>query len=265
MGTGEESTTAKPTAPTTSTQETPPTATYPDWTTQMQAYYGAAPPPPFFTSNVASPTPHPYVWGGHHLMPPYGTPIPYPGLYPHGGLYPHLGVPPPIDSSLITSDPHFSICSIGSGVEGKGPDRKERVSTKKSKGNSGNAGLVVGKSGESTKVTSGSGNDGASQSADSGSEGASESSDENTNQRDVSGTKKKSFNQMLEEGAQNNDTVGISGAMILWLRLYVMWLMRKFRIWRKSTRRGILCSDNILHLIHSCYEMFYMEKITSIF
>ncbi|KAI3934102.1 hypothetical protein MKX01_027137 [Papaver californicum] len=203
MGTGEESTAAKPAAPTASTQETPPTATYPDWTTQMQAYYGAAPPPPFFTSNVASPTPHPYVWGAQHLMPPYGTPIPYPGLYPHGGLYPHPGVPPPAPD-------------VAKEIEGKGPDRKDRVSTKKSKVNSGNAGLVVGKSGESAKVTSGSGNDGASQSADSGSEGASESSDENTNQRDVSGTKKKSFNQMLEEGAnaQNNGTVGYSGAVV---------------------------------------------------
>lgn len=170
MGTGEESTAGKPAAPTASTQETPPTATYPDWTTQMQAYYGAAPPPPFFTSNVASPTPHPYVWGGQHLMPPYGTPIPYPGLYPHGGLYPHPGVPPSAPDAVKE-------------IEGKGPDRKERGSTKKSKGNSGNAGLVVGKSGESAKLTSGSGNDGASQSADSGSEGVSQSSDENTNQR----------------------------------------------------------------------------------
>ncbi|XP_026456078.1 G-box-binding factor 1-like isoform X5 [Papaver somniferum] len=173
MGTGEESTAAKPAAPTASTQETPPTATYPDWTTQMQ-----------------------------HLMPPYGTPIPYPGLYPHGGLYPHPGVPPPAPDAVKE-------------IEGKGPDRKERGSTKKSKGNSGNAGLVVGKSGESAKLTSGSGNDGASQSADSGSEGVSQSSDENTNQREV-GTKKKGFNQMLAEGAnaQNNDTVGYSGAVV---------------------------------------------------
>ncbi|KAI3996603.1 hypothetical protein MKX01_009435 [Papaver californicum] len=165
MGTREESTAAKPAAPTASTREAPPTATYP-----RLDYSNAAPPPPLFTSNVASPTPHPYVWGGQHLMPPYGTPIPYPGLYPHGGLFPHPGVPP-------------SAPDVSKEIEGKGPDRKERVSTKKSKGNSGNAGLVVGKSVESAKVTSGSGNDGASQSADSGSEGASESSDENTNQR----------------------------------------------------------------------------------
>lgn len=30
----------------------------------VQAYYGAgAAPPPFFASSVASPAPHPYMWG----------------------------------------------------------------------------------------------------------------------------------------------------------------------------------------------------------
>ena len=25
----------------------------------------------------------------HPLMPPYGTPVPYPAIYPHGGVYAH--------------------------------------------------------------------------------------------------------------------------------------------------------------------------------
>ncbi|OVA18666.1 Basic-leucine zipper domain [Macleaya cordata] len=208
MGSGEEGTPAKPSTATASTQqETPPTPSYSDWSTHMQAYYGAAAtPPPFFTSSVASPTPHPYMWGGQHLIPPpYGTPLPYPALYPHGGLYPHPGMPSAQDAAQTTRE-----------TEGKGPDGKERVSTKKSKGNSGNTGASVGKSGESAKVTSGSGNDGASQSAESGSEGASESSDDNNNQQEVSATKKKSFNQMLADG-----TPFVSEAYMLYLLLIV--------------------------------------------
>jgi hypothetical protein len=77
-------------------------------------------PPPFFASTVASPTPHPYLWGSqvnisffgscrgihslqdirflfsfllaifqHLLIPPYGTPVPYPDLYPPWGVYAH--------------------------------------------------------------------------------------------------------------------------------------------------------------------------------
>lgn len=48
-------------------------------------------------------------------------------------------------------------------MEGKGPDGKERASTKKPKGTAGTAGLAGGKVVESGKATSGSGNDGASQ------------------------------------------------------------------------------------------------------
>ncbi|KAA0047055.1 G-box-binding factor 1-like [Cucumis melo var. makuwa] len=51
-----------------------------------KAYYSAgATPPPFFASTIASPTPHPYIWGGQHpLMLPYGTPVPYPAIYHYG-------------------------------------------------------------------------------------------------------------------------------------------------------------------------------------
>ncbi|KAL0431269.1 UNVERIFIED_CONTAM: G-box-binding factor 1 [Sesamum radiatum] len=93
MGTGEESTPTKSSKPASSAQETPITPTtpaYPDWSSSMQAFYGAGATPPFFASTVASPTPHPYLWGSQHpLMPPYGTPVPYPALYPPGGVYAH--------------------------------------------------------------------------------------------------------------------------------------------------------------------------------
>ncbi|KAJ6678575.1 G-BOX-BINDING FACTOR 3-RELATED [Salix viminalis] len=96
MGTGEESTPAKPSKPASSNQEIPTTPSYPDWSSSMQAYYGAgATPPPFFASTVASPTPHPYIWGSQHpLIPPYGTPVPYPALYPAGGVYAHPNMTP---------------------------------------------------------------------------------------------------------------------------------------------------------------------------
>lgn len=29
----------------------------------------------------------------HHMMPPYGTPVPYPAMYPPGTVYAHPGMP----------------------------------------------------------------------------------------------------------------------------------------------------------------------------
>ncbi|XP_024023593.1 G-box-binding factor 1 isoform X3 [Morus notabilis] len=165
----------------------------------MQAYYTAgATPPPFFASTVASPTPHPYLWGSQHpLIPPYGTPVPYPAIYPPGGVYAHPNMP-------TTPVP----MNTNQDMEGKGTDGKDRGSAKKSKVNSRNAGAVGGKAGESGKATSGSGNDGASQSAESGSEGSSDASDENT-QQEFSANKKGSFDQMLADGANaQNNTAG---------------------------------------------------------
>ncbi|XP_024932451.3 G-box-binding factor 1 isoform X5 [Ziziphus jujuba] len=181
MGTGEESTPTKPSKPASSTQ----------------AYYGAgATPPPFFASTVASPTPHPYLWGGQHpLIPPYGTPVPYPAIYPPGGVYAH--------PNMATQTPGPT--QMNRELEGKGPDVKDRASAKKSKGTSG----VGGKAGEGGKAASGSGNDGVSQSAESGSEGSSDASDENSNQQEFSASKKGSFEQMLADGANaQNNTAG---------------------------------------------------------
>uniref|UniRef100_A0A5B7AK06 Putative G-box-binding factor 1-like isoform X1 n=1 Tax=Davidia involucrata TaxID=16924 RepID=A0A5B7AK06_DAVIN len=93
-------------------------------------------------------------------------------------------------------------------LEGKAPDGKDRASTKKSKGTSGNSRLISGKAGETGKAASGSGNDGATQSAESGSEGSSDASDENTD-HDYAASKKGSFDQMLADGANaRNNTQG---------------------------------------------------------
>ncbi|CAM8985677.1 unnamed protein product [Rhodiola kirilowii] len=193
MGTGEETTAARTPKAASSTQETPTTPSYPDWS-NMQAYYGAnGAPPPFFVSNIASPPPHPYMWAGQPMMSPYGA---YPGLYPSGGVYAHPAMP----LTTVTTQPHADL-------EVKAYDGKDRASSKKSKGNSGNSGNG-GKVGESGKVVSDSGNDGASQSADSGSEGSTDASDENTDHQGLSANKKGSFNQMLAEAASaHNSTV----------------------------------------------------------
>ncbi|KAG8641308.1 G-box-binding factor 1 [Manihot esculenta] len=193
MGTGEESTPAKPSKSAPSTQEIPTTPSYPDWSNSMQAYYGAgATPPPFFASTVPSPTPHPYIWGSQHpLIPPYGTPVPYPALYPAGGVYAHPNMTTTPNSAQTNTE-----------LEGKAADGKDRSSAKKSKGTS------AGKAGESVKATSGSGNDGASQSAESGSDGSSDASDEN--QQEAAANKKGSFDQMLADANAQNNTAGAS-------------------------------------------------------
>ncbi|KAJ8545851.1 hypothetical protein K7X08_018434 [Anisodus acutangulus] len=188
MGAGEESTPTKPSKPA-STQETPTAPSYPDWSSSMLAYYSTGVTPPFFASPVASPAPHPYMWGGQHpLMPPYGTPVPYPALYPPAGVYahPNMATTPKTAQANPESD-------------GKGPEGKDRNLSKKLKASSG------GNAGDSGKVTSGSGNDGATQSDESRSEGTSDTNDENDN-HEFAANKKGSFDQMLADGAsaQNN-------------------------------------------------------------
>ncbi|KAK8710363.1 hypothetical protein V6N13_145689 [Hibiscus sabdariffa] len=192
MGLEEENTTSKPSKPTASTQEMPTTPAYPDWSNPMQAYYGAgATPPPFFTSTVASPAPHPYMWGGQHpLMPPYGTPVPYPVIYPPGGVYahPNMAMAP---SSAQNNGDH----------EVKSADEKDQGATKKSKGTSASNGK------ESGKVASGSGKDAGSQSSDSGSEDTSDGSEENNQQEPAAG-KKGSFKQMLADANTQSNNAG---------------------------------------------------------
>ncbi|KAK1422133.1 hypothetical protein QVD17_25036 [Tagetes erecta] len=194
MGTGEESSPAKH-SKSTPTQETPPPS-YPDWSSSMQAYYSSGAAPPFFASNVASQTPHPYMWGGQHpMMPPYGTPIPYPSVYPPAGVYGHPSMP----MTPGTVQPSTE-------METKAPNGKDKVN-KKSKGTWGNGNTVGAKTGESGKTASSSGNDGATQSAESGNNGSSDSSDEG-NQQDYSGGKKGSFHQMLADANARNNNSG---------------------------------------------------------
>ncbi|KAG4941366.1 hypothetical protein JHK87_045237 [Glycine soja] len=203
MGAGEEST-AKSSKSSSSAQDTPTAPAYPDWSSSMQAYYApGATPPPFFASTVASPTPHPYLWGGQHpLMPPYGTPVPYPAIYPPGSIYAH-------PSMAVTP----SAVQQNTEIEGKGAEGKYRDSSKKLKGPSAN---TASKAGESGKAGSGSGNDGISQSGESGSEGSSNASDENTNQQESAANKKGSFDLMLVDGAnaQNNSAGAISQSSV---------------------------------------------------
>ncbi|KNA20976.1 hypothetical protein SOVF_047290 [Spinacia oleracea] len=126
------------------------------------------------------------MWAGQHpMMPPYGTPVPYPALYPPGAVYAHPNM-------AMTPNPASVV-----ETKGKNSDVKDQNSVKKSKGNSG---LGNEKGVETAKATSGSGNEGASQSAESGSEGSSDASDDN-NQQEHSATKKGSFDLMLEDGA----------------------------------------------------------------
>ncbi|KAG8373708.1 hypothetical protein BUALT_Bualt11G0052800 [Buddleja alternifolia] len=193
MGAGEESTPTKSSIPTSSAQEPPiipTTPAYPDWSSSMQAFYGAGGTPPFFASTVASPTPHPYMWAGQHpMMPPYGTPVPYPALYPPGGVYAHPNM------AMGPGTVHGA-----AELDGRATEGKDHASSKKSKGSSGNHGPIGGKTADGGKAASGSGNDVGTQSAESGSDGSSDASDDDNNQ-EWSATKKGSFDQMLADGA----------------------------------------------------------------
>ncbi|KAI3742214.1 hypothetical protein L1987_59894 [Smallanthus sonchifolius] len=61
---------------------------------RLQAYYGSGAAPILFATNITSSSRHPYIWGGQHLMmPPYGTPVPYPYVYPPTGVYGHPSMP----------------------------------------------------------------------------------------------------------------------------------------------------------------------------
>lgn len=186
MGTGEEAVPVTPSKATISTQETSTMPSYPDRATSMQAYYGAgATLPPFFTSAVASQTPHPYLWANQQsMMVPYGSSLQYPNFYQHGGFYAH---------------PNTGVSLTNIKAEEVVADRKDSVSMKMSKENLLNMGLSSGQSGQSKKVASGSGYDAASQSAGSGSKGSSDASDEDANQREFSVITKKSFSQMLAD------------------------------------------------------------------
>ncbi|KAF8098977.1 hypothetical protein N665_0255s0052 [Sinapis alba] len=185
MGTSEEKTPSKPPS---SAQDIPPTP-YPDWSNSMQAYYGGGGTPnPFFPSPVGSPSPHPYMWGAqHHMMPPYGTPVPYPAMYPPGAVYAHPGMPMPHPTSAPTNKETV----------------KEQAPGKKSKGTLKRKG---GEGGE--KAPSGSGNDGVSQSDGSVTAGSSDENEENANHQEQGSVRKASFGQMLADASSQSNTTG---------------------------------------------------------
>ncbi|KAK7309277.1 hypothetical protein RJT34_05857 [Clitoria ternatea] len=212
METGEEST-AKPSKPSTSSTQIPLALSYPDWSSSMQAYYAPGATPPVFASTVASPTPHPYLWGSQHpLIPPYGTPVAYPAIYPaiyHPGM---AMVSYLLLHTSITLYPTSRTTQHGTEFVGKGPNAKDRVSARSWQRMSANTGS---KSGDNEKAGSGSGNDGITQSTESGSDGSSDASDENTIQQE-SATNKGSFDQMLVDGAnaRNNSVSTISESSV---------------------------------------------------
>ncbi|KAL0726246.1 hypothetical protein Bca4012_022339 [Brassica carinata] len=181
MGTSEEKTPSKPAS---SAQDIPPTP-YPDWSNSMQAYYGGGGTPnPFFPSPVGSPSP--YMWGAqHHMMPPYGTPVPYPAMYPPGAVYAHPGMPMPPTSAPTNKE-----------------TVKEQAPGKKSKGN-------LKRKGEGAeKAPSGSGNDGVSQSDESVTAGSSDENGENANHQEQGSVRKPSFGQMLADASSQSNTTG---------------------------------------------------------
>ncbi|CAF2146597.1 unnamed protein product [Brassica napus] len=183
MGTSEEKTPSKPAS---STQDIPPTP-YPEWSNSMQAYYGGGGTPnPFFPSPVGSPSPHPYMWGAqHHMMPPYGTPVPYPAMYPPGAVYAHPGMPMPPASAPTNKET----------VKEQAPGKKSKGSLKRK-----------GEGGE--KAPSGSGNDGVSHSDESVTGGSSDENDENPNHQEQGSVRKPSFGQMLADASSQSNTTG---------------------------------------------------------
>ncbi|XP_010548353.1 PREDICTED: G-box-binding factor 1-like isoform X3 [Tarenaya hassleriana] len=180
MGTGEGSTPSKSSKPSSSTQEVP-SVPYPDWSSSVQAYYGVGgTPAAFFPTPVASPSPHPYMWGAQHpMMPPYGTPVPYPALYPPGGIYAHPSMPMAPNSAPANTENVV----------------KDQTSAKKSKENS----KGKGEGGEKKGAASGSGNDGVSRSGESETEDSSDGNDENTNQQAKGSSRKGSSEQTMAD------------------------------------------------------------------
>ncbi|CAH9094723.1 unnamed protein product [Cuscuta epithymum] len=200
MGSEEEDKTPpKSSKPKSSAQETPAVSLYPDWTSSppstLLAYYGSGATPPFFPSPVSSHAPHPYMWGGQHpLLPPYGSPVPYPAMYPPGAVYTHPNM------AMVPSQMQENGDSGAKASKGK-----RKASGKKTNRKSGN------KAGDIPKEVSGSGcDDGTTPS--SGGDGSTEDPSDENNNNELSASKKGSFDQMLADGAahaQNSAVVSV--------------------------------------------------------
>ncbi|KAJ7539213.1 hypothetical protein O6H91_11G081200 [Diphasiastrum complanatum] len=194
-------------------QDQPPVPTsYAEWAAAFQAYYnGATPPPGYFPPAVAPGQPHPYMWAGQPVMPPYGAAPPFAAMYPPGHPYGHPSMP---------QGPHpypFAMTSPGGAAEGitvtattdqgdsKSSDGKERSPLKRSKEGSPKRRANKGQDGNKSTPTSANGV--LSQrlyipdSAESGSDGSSDGSEED-NREDM--LEKRSYEESLEGGSIGN-------------------------------------------------------------
>ncbi|KAJ7519412.1 hypothetical protein O6H91_20G037300 [Diphasiastrum complanatum] len=204
MGTGEAVTPTK-TAKTSAAQDQPAVPTsYAEWAAAFQAYYnGASPPPGYFPPGMApGPQPHPYMWAGQPVMPPYGTAPPYSAMYPGGHAYGHPTMP---------QGPHpypYSIMSPGNATEAtpvttleadcKSSDGKKQSPLKKSKESAGSPRRPTNKGGDSNKGASTSANGCLSQSGESGSDGSSDGSEDDNGKNML---RKRSSEQTSEGGS----------------------------------------------------------------
>ncbi|XP_057869022.1 bZIP transcription factor 16 isoform X4 [Cryptomeria japonica] len=208
---GEGGTQAKTVKPSSTPQEQPAaTPAYPDWITSFQAYYGAGvtpPPPPYFASG---PTPHPYMWGGQHLMPPYGTTPPYAAVYPSGGIYGHPSVPHGahtftqygVPSNGNPTDVVMTSVTQNTDPEAKSLGAKGRNSMKRVKGSLGKLEIVTSK-GEGGKAAPATANGAFSQSfsGDSGSDGSSEGSEEGNSLNGLDTGRKRNLEPLIMNGS----------------------------------------------------------------
>ncbi|XP_057869014.1 bZIP transcription factor 16 isoform X1 [Cryptomeria japonica] len=215
---GEGGTQAKTVKPSSTPQEQPAaTPAYPDWITSFQAYYGAGvtpPPPPYFASG---PTPHPYMWGGQHLMPPYGTTPPYAAVYPSGGIYGHPSVPHGahtftqygVPSNGNPTDVVMTSVTQNTDPEAKSLGAKGRNSMKRVKGSLGKLEIVTSK-GEGGKAAPATANGAFSQrtasfSGDSGSDGSSEGSEEGNSLNGLDTGRKRNLEPLIMNGTGAHD------------------------------------------------------------
>ncbi|KAJ7548455.1 hypothetical protein O6H91_07G013000 [Diphasiastrum complanatum] len=207
MGTGEAVTPTKTAKISAQDQPSAPSS-YAEWAAAFQAFYnGATPPPGYFPPGIApGGQPHPYMWAGQPVVPPYGTAPPYSAMYPGGHAYGHPSMP---------QGPHpfpYGIMSPGSAIEAapavikattseadcKSSDGKEQSPLKKSKGITDNRRRTTKKVIDNNKGTSASPNGALSQSGESGSDGSSDGSDEDNGKNMLH---KRSSEQISEGGS----------------------------------------------------------------
>ncbi len=171
---------------------------YSDWAAAFQAYYaaGAQPPPGAFG-------PHPYLWGGQPMMPPYGAPPPYGGMFPAvGGMYGHPGMygqygTPALEMATEHADSKRE--SLEGGAKSQIP---RQTSLKRSKGSKGSLVMLNTKGSAGGGKQNGAGVTAPSSNGDeneSRSDGSTDDASEDKSPRNL--TRKRSFDQMAPDAA----------------------------------------------------------------